>query len=628
MFDESKFPLKVNDYVFIKSIGNGGSAHCYLVESLKFEVNKLFVAKVIPFTQSTLITAENAALIGLNHPNIIKLYDRFTISSSYVLILEYCENKSLAEAIIPDIGLCYRQNAINSQQNSINLDFFKNAAYQIINALSFCHMKKCAHRDIKPSNVLIDHYGRLKLADFGLSIKYQNDNTFDCEYEYEYDEENYKTSKYSELNPDKNDASLCKCKVPLMTPITSDKDIGAQDTFETKIYYFNNVPLKRRKRSSDSEQTKLCCKNLDFVSSEKAKAKASMDELNISKDKFNVNDNKSHIYFKKKKRRKILCNSFCGSFVYTAPEIILRHSYDPFSADIWSLGVLFIVMLTGRSPWEGKGQEQIQEKILKGEISADVLRMIPLDAIELINKMVVVDPEMRFSIDQIKSSPYFDDPCILSSKSISSSQSHKKMQLMQQKSHSYNSNIAGLTHCRLQSQAKRCSQFSLQSQDNSPNLNSFKKLPTFRRPSQIQTSLKPVIQSSASLIRNQQQIKSPTANPITPFKKTPLLKSTLPVLNSSQMHQIEQMIIDDKKETNEETKNDDQIIDQEKEQNLIEQSESLQFLLQQLLDQQQHKNEKMTKEMQNEANQDHSGNGVNKISRCQSLFSPNTLHLH
>jgi serine/threonine protein kinase len=40
---------------------------------------------------------------------------------------------------------------------------------QILSALAHCHSLGIAHRDLKPANILIDHYGRPKLADFGLS---------------------------------------------------------------------------------------------------------------------------------------------------------------------------------------------------------------------------------------------------------------------------------------------------------------------------------------------------------------------------------------------------------------------------------------------------------------------------
>lgn len=154
-------PVTVHDYEFKSRIGSGGFAEVYLVWSLKFK--ETFVAKVITVdnyqmdAQWKSFTAEVSALSGLNFPNIIRMYDHFRVSNQFVLILEFCPNGSLADKI--------------TQKRRLSYSEFQKIAEEITRSVAFCHSKFIAHRDIKPTNILVDRYGRMKLADFGLSLK-------------------------------------------------------------------------------------------------------------------------------------------------------------------------------------------------------------------------------------------------------------------------------------------------------------------------------------------------------------------------------------------------------------------------------------------------------------------------
>lgn len=45
-----------------------------------------------------------------------------------------------------------------------------NLFIQILHGLTYLHQHQIIHRDIKPSNIFVDTLGRIKLADFGLSL--------------------------------------------------------------------------------------------------------------------------------------------------------------------------------------------------------------------------------------------------------------------------------------------------------------------------------------------------------------------------------------------------------------------------------------------------------------------------
>ncbi|KNE59340.1 hypothetical protein AMAG_03638 [Allomyces macrogynus ATCC 38327] len=56
-------------------------------------------------------------------------------------------------------------------------------------------------------------------------------------------------------------------------------------------------------------------------------------------------------------------NSFCGTRDYMAPEMVLRKSYDE-KLDVWGLGILLFIMLTGKLPFTGKTPKDLESAIL------------------------------------------------------------------------------------------------------------------------------------------------------------------------------------------------------------------------------------------------------------------------
>ncbi|RDY03538.1 Serine/threonine-protein kinase SAPK7, partial [Mucuna pruriens] len=109
-------------------------------------------------------------------------------------------------------------------------------------------------------------------------------------------------------------------------------------------------------------------------------------------------------------------NSMLGTPSYIAPEILAGKEYDGKKADIWSCGVILYVMLAKTLPFEYKEDCQDLRKIVKvrldGRIRAvdykfpDKACMSP-ESKNLISRIFVANPEMRITMKEIKSHPWF-----------------------------------------------------------------------------------------------------------------------------------------------------------------------------------------------------------------------------
>eukprot|EP00122_Pirum_gemmata_P006908 Pgem_evm1s6328 len=51
-------------------------------------------------------------------------------------------------------------------------------------------------------------------------------------------------------------------------------------------------------------------------------------------------------------------NTFCGTYMYSAPEMLLGDKYAGTSIDVWSLGVTLVMMCTGKHPFESESPSE------------------------------------------------------------------------------------------------------------------------------------------------------------------------------------------------------------------------------------------------------------------------------
>jgi len=97
-----------------------------------------------------------------------------------------------------------------------------------------------------------------------------------------------------------------------------------------------------------------------------------------------------------------LFSTWCGSPVYTPPEVVMRQQYCGISMDIWSLGVILYVLVTGGMPWrlESNVVKNIDDLIAGNYEIPDFLR-VSKDCADLIGTMLIADSSKRATLETI-----------------------------------------------------------------------------------------------------------------------------------------------------------------------------------------------------------------------------------
>ena len=96
----------------------------------------------------------------------------------------------------------------------------------------------------------------------------------------------------------------------------------------------------------------------------------------------------------------------CGTPAYIAPEIYAKIGYEGFKCDIWSAGVTLYYILSGTLPFKGSNIQELEKAILKGQFER--IRNVSDEANDIIEGMLRIDPEKRFSIDEILKHPWLN----------------------------------------------------------------------------------------------------------------------------------------------------------------------------------------------------------------------------
>ena len=102
---------------------------------------------------------------------------------------------------------------------------------------------------------------------------------------------------------------------------------------------------------------------------------------------------------------KNLLSTPCGSPCYASPEMVSGNDYNGFFIDVWSTGIILYAMIYGYLPFEDSDNDILFEKIANCDIEYPGL--ISNNAKNLMERIIVNDPDKRIKIQDIKRHPFY-----------------------------------------------------------------------------------------------------------------------------------------------------------------------------------------------------------------------------
>jgi serine/threonine protein kinase len=164
--DENLVGSRIDDYLLLEKIGEGGMGVVFLAEHRVEDFSQKVALKLIKRGMDTTVVLrrflmERQILAQLEHPFIARLIDGGSTADGLpYFVMEYVEGENIRD-------FCAAHNYDLHER----LELFQ----KVCTAVSYAHQKLVVHRDLKPSNIIVTSAGEPKLLDFGVAKLFSPD---------------------------------------------------------------------------------------------------------------------------------------------------------------------------------------------------------------------------------------------------------------------------------------------------------------------------------------------------------------------------------------------------------------------------------------------------------------------
>jgi serine/threonine protein kinase len=152
-------PQQIGRYEILDELGRGAMG-------VVFKARDPFIGRLVAVKTITAGIADDADLLarfrreaqaagGLQHPNIVTIYEMSEFEGTPFIAMEYLEGASLEKTI--------------GEQLRLPLVHKLGCLVQACRALDYAHRRGVIHRDVKPANIMVTSDGVVKVVDFGIA---------------------------------------------------------------------------------------------------------------------------------------------------------------------------------------------------------------------------------------------------------------------------------------------------------------------------------------------------------------------------------------------------------------------------------------------------------------------------